>query len=533
MRTSAQVIQPQSHVLLLAALACLFSACGGSNDRSSSHGPGKNADACSFNENKDATLNFAFADALSESVIDATAALSQNLPTALRPALVLQGASEGAEHFDFEYRAHGIPLCQTPTQVHRVGDHWLFNDELARGALVDRKWDADDYVFDAPLSVVERAANESRLTYTPDAIISQRPCLLVEDGGPVAAWELTARLKDKPYRIVGHAAKITSLSPMWFDAVGEAQVFKDNPLGGELISVRLPDLAEGTRLRSARFSTELESGISLAESNDHRFIYEPSDARFTEVSVFANAERMASWFLKPEHQYSMNCVPIVIRPHHRFVNSFNSDVDVNNGRYQPPEFTESGYPEIQLGDGDGHGLQNLGLDFDAVAHELGHHVLYRRLKGFTGESVVLHEGVSDYFVFAATGNACLGESVCPMGSGICALEGQCLRSAENSLRLDDPRLTFEPHKRSQFISGFLWDLGKTAEGGQDWVATTTMKAVDYLSAKSGYADFVRGMMAADLELEGGIRACDIYQAALNRGMGAVLASTACDTYVRR
>ena len=94
----------------------------------------------------------------------------------------------------------------------------------------------------------------------------------------------------------------------------------------------------------------------------------------------------------------------------------------------------------------------------------------------SGESLVLHEGLSDFFTFARTGNACLGESICPATSDFCYVPNQCLRTGDNDLALGDAISSPEPHMKSQFISG-LWDLIKKDKAPANVWAALVLKAV--------------------------------------------------------
>lgn len=162
----------------------------------------------------------------------------------------------------------------------------------------------------------------------------------------------------------------------------------------------------------------------------------------------------------------------------------------NNALYQPA-VSSSGYPQIMVGDGDGNILQNLGKDNDVVSHEFSHHILFRTLTNTTGESLVLHEGLADLFTFMQTGNACLGESICPSGSSACWLPDRCLRSAENDLSYLDTTYrswVSAPHLRGQLISAVLWDLAQDLNFTK--VAQLTFTASSFFLEDSGLQDFV-------------------------------------------
>jgi hypothetical protein len=507
-------------------VATLVSACGSGRVRDEGPSPAA-GEVCSFDDPHAASLTLTGDDA---DVHALTRSLAQGLPSALRPVLAERWESQGATHFDFAYElvpagvSTGLRLCERHSHAHRLEDRVLVEDRLPPLAWNDAAWARPLPAFDAPESVLALAVDQVRGATA--SLLSSERCLLIADGAPVPAWAVRATIDGQPYLAVGTAAHLDSVAMQTFEVTGAARVYKENPQQGELVEVPLPDLEDGTRLKSSRFATALAPEIELADNADRRYLYEPSDPRFVEVSLFANAERMAAWFTRPEHGYAMNCLPITIKPHFRWGES------TNNGEYRSPDVTRSGLPEIWMGDGDGVDLQNLGLDFDAVAHELGHHVVFRRVKKKTGESMVLHEAMSDFFVYAATGNACLGESTCPAGSALCSVEHRCLRPAEYRLRLDGDDLPMDGHRRSQFVSGYLWDLQHLDPGGLDWDARTVMKAIDYLGRGAGYKDLVKALLAADLELSGGAHACGIYDGAVGRGMGELLQDVSCADYVR-
>ena len=141
-----------------------------------------------------------------------------------------------------------------------------------------------------------------------------------------------------------------------------------------------------------------------------------------------------------------------------------------------------------------------------MSHEFSHHVIYKTLTSTSGESLILHEGLADGFVFMRTGNACLGESICPKGSGACIFEGQCLRSGEINLKYQDDNWNAwsrQGHLRGQLISGFVWDLYKGEKLAKDSVSALVFKAISYFRADSGLRDFVLAMFTADRDLFAG------------------------------
>ena len=198
--------------------------------------------------------------------------------------------------------------------------------------------------------------------------------------------------------------------------------------------------------------------------------------------------------------------------------------DKNNAVYIP-----SG-PYIRIGDGDGEILQNLGTDGDVVSHELGHHVIFQSLTSTSGESLVLHEGLADFLTFSRTGDACLGESICPANPAynICEVQGQCLRTADNDITFEGENWPNEVHKRGQLISGLLRDLSVEYGIEEQTITKTTLRAITYLAASSGYRDFIVSMLVADKELNNEQHGCTIWEAAIERGLEERLEGLSCE-----
>ena len=247
---------------------------------------------------------------------------------------------------------------------------------------------------------------------------------------------------------------------------------------------------------------------------------EPSN--FAQVSVFTNANRSLDWFLERGYQnFGTNPIGIVV--HAVFGNN-----DINNALYQPSETSNS---FIYVGDGDGTLLQNLAYDYDVVAHELAHHVVFHTIKSITAtsESLVIHEGLADFFTFAKTRNPCLGESICPSGTPVCPADNQCLRTADNTYQYGASDLPSQPHLRSQFVSGMLWDLYSKDGIDIDEVASIVLKAVDLLVTDSGYKHLVLAMLMVDEADYNGANCSTIYARAEARNLTSLISSFDCST----
>lgn len=356
-----------------------------------------------------------------------------------------------------------------------------------------------------------------------------KACFFEQGERMVPAWRLEGMRKNRPVRLYGNGDEIFRVESLQFGVTGTAVVYDSHP-GSPMVEVPLRDLDGSGLLRGRRFITEVPADypVAIADGPDFSFRYDPADKRFREVSAFANAERMANFFAQEKFGYTMDCLPIHIRVPDRFRDQVGLWQPINNASYIPSSFNPAGsFPLILLGEGDGVGLKDLVVDADVMFHELGHHVVYRTLKSTSYESKVIHEALADFFVFAKTNNACVAEGVCPPGSEDCWKPG-CLRTGINQLKLTDVNLPTGAHRRSQVLSGMLWDMRVIF--GPDVVDTLVFKAVDYLLWESRYEDLVFALLAADLELNGGSYACRIHEFAQARGLGERISKISCNDF---
>jgi hypothetical protein len=347
-------------------------------------------------------------------------------------------------------------------------------------------------------------------------------CWHIDNQVVAAALTVRVHLDNLPYKVIATADRMVRIEPLFFSAVGKSRIFKNNPTDSALASFSLGELTGTGKLESSAFTTQTNDATP-AQSCDHNFSYDEGDERFAEASAFTNTTRTLSWF-KSQLGYEWQDEPMTIRIHEEIGSPPN---EKNNALYQPSSATEDGKANILIGDGDGIQLQNLALDQDVVSHEFGHHIVYRTLKSTVRESLVLHEGLADFFTFARTDNACLGESICPDGSQIC-WSATCLRTAENSLKFTDTNLPTQAHLRSQFISGLLWDLKITKEIPIEDVAKIVFKAVDFFASEMVYEQFIAALISADQELFDGKNCAAILESATERGLAARITKLKCN-----
>lgn len=436
-------------------------------------------------------------------------------------ALNLTGGNR-IESLDLRFTVDGIPLCQYQVKSHETVDGTMAvfgkmpkfdvnsTYELAN-------WPAENMVRNIVGDTL--AQNGVSPAFTKN---SSQACLWSENGQlhPVWVWEVEAdRLN---YTVVADDLRSFKFQAKHFHATGKAKIYPHNILDPELQEFALRDMKETGYLENKYFVTEVESPFSYVTKADLDFTaFGPTSDAFEEISLFTNANRALEW-LETMGYKNFGTAPIRLAVHAEFQG------DTNNALYQPG----ASYDVIYVGDGDGTVLQNLATDSDVVGHELGHHVVYHTVTEIAGESLVLHEGLADYFNFARTGNACLGESICPdtaYGNKICYVPKTCLRTGDNALKYGAADLPREAHQKSQFISGMLWDLYAKDGIALEDVTHMVLKAIDLLVEDSGYQHFVVGMMLADQALFQGGKCTAIYNRAVERGLSTFLSNISCES----
>jgi hypothetical protein len=137
--------------------------------------------------------------------------------------------------------------------------------------------------------------------------------------------------------------------------------------------------------------------------------------------------------------------------------------------------------------------------------------------------------MADFFAFAQSGDDCLGESICPVNSLACWAQGQCLRTANNTITFgSDMYNKLEPHLKGQVISGFLWDMRKGSEIPAEAVDAMVYRSIDFFVSNSGIRDLILGLMLADKEKFDGQYSCKVINYANARGFGSLTSDIDCN-----
>lgn len=171
-------------------------------------------------------------------------------------------------------------------------------------------------------------------------------------------------------------------------------------------------------------------------------------------------------------------------------------------------------------------LNNIALDIDIAAHELSHYVIARWMPGTHDRKYgdgnhlgAIHEGLADYFTFAATGEDCLGETV---------KDSPCIRTAHPNFKYRDSMYTrlatrYNPpqiHQIGQLVSGMLWhvrsELSDPAKQRQ--FDQLVLYSLHYHSPQNvTYEDLIDALITADEDKAAGAFCASIYSSARKFG----------------
>lgn len=414
----------------------------------------------------------------------------------------------------------GIPLCEYALTKHKLSN----GNEYIAGELPPYAELQEDSTawpeLSKALNLVTEALAEAQ--FNGEAILQDsRKCYSLRADQLIASWDIVFNIGSFSFAALASEEQIFDLEKRFFDVTGKGKIYPHNVQDTELQTFEAENMTSDGKLANDKFYVAIDanSNEELVTATNSIFEFEPGTTGFDQTSIFFNATRTLSWYESMGYQ---NFGDFRIR----LVAHAIIGADKNNALYNPQIGTDS---TIFIGEGDGEVLKNLATDADVIAHEFGHHVIFRTLTSTSGESLVLHEGMADFFTFAKTDNACLGESICPANSPIhCAIEQKCLRTAENSFIFGGEDLPEEAHLRSQFISGLLWDLYQNESIPKDEMVKIALGSIDYLQKKSGYQDLIIGLLHADLEIAEGSHCQTIYNQAKARGLGSQIESFDCN-----
>ncbi len=431
----------------------------------------------------------------------------------------------GVKSSDFRFFVNGAPFCEYHVRAHELSDRSILMlgnvPDIDTYEAAPSEWPDFNLAWDR---IVESVSEE---TGQSSVILKHRSkCIVSVNQKLMAVWKVKVDAGGLPYFALADGYETISTEPGYFHVDSTAKVYEANRLSGALVSVNLKDLATDGTLSSTFIKTSVPKKWKQAKSTNNVFDFAPTDERFDEVQVYANIQKHFDYFKSLGFEW-YGPAPMNVRIHATFFPKDDKPkVTPNNALFVPGSDFDGTLPSISIDDGDGEVLRNLISDSDVVSHEFGHHVIYKTLTEVSGESLVLHEGLADFFAFARTQDGCLGESICPVGSNSCIVEGQCLRTSINTLKYHDEVWkdwagTYNKlgHLHGQLISGMLWDLIQSGDIPASVLPKLVLSGIGYFHESSGFRDLILGLFTADKELYASAYGAKIKAAAEARGLG--------------
>lgn len=441
-------------------------------------------------------------------------------------------AGGDASHFDLVQEFGGIPLCGYRPRASVV------HGDVSLPIIASYK--APESISDAAFGTPEAAlalgaASIGAHAGTAEVRQAER-CLAPSAGELVPAFDILASIADEPYRLIANSSELLSIEAQSMHATqAKATIFKRNPKEAAPVDM-LIDVGGDGSLNIPNLRVVTTSGaVAGPKAVNGKLAPAAGTPAFLEVTVFAHAAEQLAYNLQFRTIGEADCMPIEIEAH-----AASGPVYRPSWNQKATADSPGGHPRILVPDEVPGTLKNLALDYDAVAHEMGHHFVYQRLKSLSyAPSLVIHEGLADFFVFAHTGDTCLAESICPedTDSALCVVHGQCLREgdvAKSGMRFYTKDYNAAPyHKRSQALSGMLVDLGKDPAIGSAAIAKVMYAGIDFLKEKSEIGDWLEAVLQGDKAVFAGAHACAIVAKAKEFGLTEETAAMDCKTYVTK
>jgi hypothetical protein len=232
---------------------------------------------------------------------------------------------------------------------------------------------------------------------------------------------------------------------------GTGDVYPRNPLETPAVASQTLFQLDGTGLLRGRFARVFDDVATNeeAESASLDFAFLPGNPRFTQTSAYHGL----SWMAKTAEDWAL---PPITAPLSAWVNLPPRNVDGEDGAdvFYDPVLRQVGFAA------DGTRNQNLALDLDVVAHEMGHHLfqlLVDPAPAASDDPIFVHaEAAADLFAALLSRDPEIGESVVSFQNP--------LRSLASGRQWPTDRSP-DPHQESLIFSGAGWDLAALLGGG--------------------------------------------------------------------
>lgn|GEM_PF-2842680 len=438
--------------------------------------------------------------------------VAEQLPTNLQFEIKESGLPQlngASRRFDGSFTARGIPIYGTYLAAHLLNDRSPFilgtlpsvsNEAVQNAPSTWPNWETTQAVVRQ--GVAAQGMNTANLEFTaPKRYYHASSAAALRP-----AWLMIAKVDGLPYEVLADDRDVISFSRRFFEVEGVANVLPQNAFDATVTEYKLKDLTGDGTLTSNYLQARVPASMIQAKESTHRFIYSRNDRRFDQTNAYAHTDEHFRWMLGLGGK-TYGALPLHLELH-QVVNG-----TTNNALFIPGSDDTSDPFIIELGDGDGVGLQNLATDWDVPSHEAGHYFVYNYLKVTKDEPLGLHEGIADLLVYlhksikGSKQAACLGESICPANSPYC-VKSTCLRTGDHDWTFDGPEWqkwsSGQPfpsrccgHKHGQVISAIVWDLVKNNQMSASDAANLTMTAITYFKGDSGIRDLLLSLLTAD------------------------------------
>lgn len=428
-----------------------------------------------------------------------------------RNALGLQGSASFVVR-DYALRVGNYEICKSSVRSVETPDGGFH--VLGVTPQIDAVYPFHD---DAWMALEEAIAQGSSrmgkagLDVSQLVVSSHSRCLYPQQNQLQPAWRLVLRVGNYPYLLYVGDSEVFEGDVLAFDATANIMAFSPNPSTGDLKTFEVTVNGDGY-MTNDFFTTADAGSTGRLFSSGNSFLNKPGSAYFAEQSSFAHVNEHFDYSVASGYSW-VGPKPLTVKTHVVFSEG------PNNAMYSP--FDGSSGPYILIGDGDGSVFQGLPFDSDVVSHEFGHHIIFSSLTETKNESLVIHEGLADAIVFLRTGDACLGESICPVTSNSCQVKGSCLRTGNNSMKYKDASYNAArgAHIQGQLVSGLMWDLRKGGKIPASDLSKLSIGMVAFLPAKADMQSLITAILNADVAMFGKQYQSTIVEAASNRGLG--------------
>ena len=431
--------------------------------------------------------------------------------------------TSGRNSIIYGFFLNGIPFYNFIFSSHMTRTEVFFTGDIPTGPV------ELDLTTSPSESTVRELLNHSFTStdflFSPEKISSLvlSPCIVDRPQQYVLGSCFSLVMAGVSYEGAATNDELTELNRTSFSLTANISYYEKNPA----ISVTTADFEvnDSGNLENRYFVTAPQNA-ARASATGGKFIFQPSNSSFPEANIFAQANSMFTWYNSIGYKWDSKQIKLMM--------DATDDKNINNAGYYPKGLDGTSGPVVITGRGGGGVLKNLSLDSDVVAHELGHHMIFRTITSTKfddtsttkNHSGAIHEGMADFFAYAKSGDSCLGESICPPGTTMCVVDN-CLRTAklsatewnyESSFYKEQPSEAV--HIKGMLVAAFMWDAMAQASDKNEF-AKVALNAIDYLkSPASNYTDLVLGLVSSDKELFSGKYCEAIKSSSKSRGLTA-------------